>query len=120
MTRQYPKWIWGVFYYHPEDTRLVVPIRDGKDYIFNYAKPMAVILTAASVLLPLLGAFLMIAGLINFFDLVMANLVLIIVPTVVVLACVGSVVASIFIHEEEPLASGMLRNKGAVQAPWDH
>ncbi len=119
MTRQYPKWIWGVFYYHPEDSRLVVPIRDGKDHIFNYAKPMAIILTVASVFLPLLGAFLMIAGLINFFDLVMANLVLIIVPTVVVLACVGSVVASIFIRDEEPHVTGLLSSKGVVQAPWD-
>ncbi|MBM3274282.1 MAG: hypothetical protein FJZ00_03960 [Candidatus Sericytochromatia bacterium] len=118
MTAQYPKWIWGFLYYHPGDPRLIVPIRNGKDHIFNYAKPMAMVLTVASVLLPGLGLLLMIAGLINFFDLVMANLVLIIVPTLVVLACVASVVASIFIREDEP-GSGLLPSHGAIQVPWD-
>ena len=118
MTGPYPKWVLGFFYYHPEDPRLIVPIRDGKDHIFNYAKPTALVLTVASVLLPTFGAILMIAGLINFFDVVMSNLVLIIVPTLVVLACVGSVIGSLFVREDEQ-GNPVLPRHGAVQVPWD-
>lgn len=116
MTGPYPHWVMGVFYYHPEDPRLVVPIRNGRDHIFNYAKPLASILTGASVFLPVLGGGLMIASFIRFFDQVMTQFFLILIPTAVVLACVASVLGSLFIRDEDALTTP---HPGAVQAPWD-
>ena len=108
----YPRWIWGVFYYHPGDSRLLIPIRGGRDHIFNYAKPIAGLLTAGSIVLPLLGGALMIGGFLRYFDLVASHLGEIALPTLVVLACLATILSDIFIRDDVPVAAG------AVEPPW--
>ena len=91
MAESYPRWLLGVLYYHPGDARLVVPIREGRDHIFNYAHPLAFVLTGLAVALPAFGGLMMIGGLIWFLDRLASNFVGVIVPSSVVLGCVGSV-----------------------------
>jgi hypothetical protein len=108
-----------VLYHHPGDPRLVVPIRGGRDHIFNYAHPMAYVLTGLAVALPLFGAVMMLGGLVYFFDRMAANFVGVIVPTSVVLSCVGSVLAGIFLPPDDPGRSAASPVRDAVEVPWD-
>ncbi|MBU6428037.1 MAG: hypothetical protein KGR26_03425 [Cyanobacteria bacterium REEB65] len=97
---KYPRWLFGVLYYHPGDDRLILPIRGGRDHIFNYAKPLALVLTSASILLPGFGAVMLIGGFLRNYDEIMTHLALVAIPTAIVLVCVASVSANAFISEE--------------------
>ncbi|MEB3236058.1 MAG: hypothetical protein VKO64_00340 [Candidatus Sericytochromatia bacterium] len=114
-----PRWILGVLYHHPGDPRLVVPIREGRDHIFNYAHPMAYVLTGLAVTLPLFGAVMMLGGLVYFFDRMAANFVGVIVPTSVVLGCVGSVLAGIFLPPDDRERGTAVSVRDVVEVPWD-
>ncbi|MEB3298112.1 MAG: hypothetical protein VKO21_01320 [Candidatus Sericytochromatia bacterium] len=119
MSTHQPRWIFGVLYHHRGDPRLVVPIRDGRDHIFNYAHPLAFVLTGLAVALPLFGAVLMLGGMVYFFDRMAANFVGVIVPTSVVLGCVGSVLAGMFLPPEEDPRRPGIRREDLVEVPWD-
>ena len=119
VTTGQPRWLLGVLYHHPGDPRLVVPIREGRDHIFNYAHPMAYVLTGLAVALPLFGAVMMLGGLVYFFDRMAANFVGVIVPTSVVLGCVGSVLAGIFLPADDPDRRAVTTVRDAVEVPWD-
>lgn len=110
---RYPRWIGGVLYYHPGDPRLIIPIRGGRDHVFNYAKPLAIVLTAGSILLPLIGTVLMIGGFLRYFDLVVGHLALIALPTLVVVACLGTLLANLFIRDGSEAAVS-----DAIEPPW--
>lgn len=42
--RESESWVLGVFYYNPDDKRLMLPKRTGLGFTLNFARPMAVIL----------------------------------------------------------------------------
>lgn len=49
-------WVAGYLYFNPRDNRLIVPWRRGRrSYVFNCGKPLGFVVTAFSLLLPLLG-----------------------------------------------------------------
>ncbi len=47
-------WKGGVFYYNPDDHRIIVPKRYGVGYTFNFANKIAILILLSIVLLPLL------------------------------------------------------------------
>lgn len=56
------KWIWGMFYYDPNDSHLMVNARVGLNATVNLARPagkIIMLLTAALLLMPLVGVWLM-------------------------------------------------------------
>ncbi len=39
-------WVWGIFYFNPDDSRIIVPKRiDWLGWTLNYAQPISVIIT---------------------------------------------------------------------------
>ena len=39
-------WVWGIFYFNPDDTRIIVPKRiEWLGWTLNYAQPISVIIT---------------------------------------------------------------------------
>lgn len=57
------KWLWGMFYYDPNDSRLVINARVGLNTTVNLARPVGKVLMAAVaallLLMPLAGVWLM-------------------------------------------------------------
>lgn len=56
------KWVWGIFYYNPHDTRTIINTRVGINNTFNLARPAGKVLMVFAVLtmlsIPFLGIFL--------------------------------------------------------------
>ncbi|MHB8854580.1 MAG: DUF5808 domain-containing protein [Ignavibacteriaceae bacterium] len=45
VTNESDLWIWGIFYYNPDDPRIIVPKKiKGLGWTFNFAKPISIII----------------------------------------------------------------------------
>ena len=55
------KWIWGLLYYNPKDTRLIINHRTGMNTTVNLAHPAGIVITIIGLILllsmPLMGPF---------------------------------------------------------------
>lgn len=61
-------WYGGYLYHNATDPRLLVPWRGGRGYVFNCAKPLGLLVTGTSIVLPIAGLLGLVAALIWLFS----------------------------------------------------